>query len=172
MSQKSTTFPIALEPSSSEWHIRPVQLADVVALHETFWSDRSETRCLDKIRRVLQARSQRRGLGIVVRAPEDDTLLAYGQYLAWTRCAEISDLIVRETQRGQGIGTAMIQHLTHTALASGTRCIEIGAACSNPRALALYRRLGFEDKQTVTLDVGQGVEPIIYLGLEVPDPNL
>lgn len=170
MHTQSPTKPIALQAPTDNWYIRLVLPSDAPKLRKAFWSKRSETYARDKIRRVQQAMSQQRGLGIVVtRSAGADELLAYGQYLCWTRCAEISDLIVAEAYRSQGIGTVMIQYLTRFAVAAGTRCVEIGAARSNPRAVALYRRLGFVDKQTVALDVGQGVEPVIYLGLDVPE---
>ena len=54
-----------------------------------------------------------------------------------------------------------------TAVDRRVRCIEIGAAVANPRAVALYRRLGFRDERQLFLNLGNGNEPVIYLRLEL-----
>jgi ribosomal protein S18 acetylase RimI-like enzyme len=38
---------------------------------------------------------------------------------------------------------------------------------TNQRALALYRRLGFQDSYTLQLDLGEGVEPVLYLAIDL-----
>ena len=53
----------------------------------------------------------------------------------------------------------------------GIKEIEIGAAMSNPRAVALYRRLGFEDSHTMMLNLGKGKEKVLFLRLVLhPQP--
>lgn len=167
MSEVSSILPLAMRSPDDRWLIRPVVMADVTALRATLWAHRSETRSREIIRRVAHAQSRKQGVGVVVCAPDRPQLLAYGQYLNWANCAEISDLIVLENMRSQGIGTAMIQHLVRVAAENKVRCIEIGVATSNPRARALYNKLGFEEKYTRMLDVGNGVEPVIYLSLAI-----
>jgi ribosomal protein S18 acetylase RimI-like enzyme len=57
----------------------------------------------------------------------------------------IQDLHVAADQRGQGIGTALLQHCE--ALACQRRYADISIAVNptlNPRALALYERLGYQ----------------------------
>ena len=108
-----------------------------------------------------------RGLGLVV-VGEDDVPLAYGQYTLWPTCAEISDLVVAEPLRGQGVGTALIQTLVKRARGRGAEAFEIGVAMDNPRAAALYRRLGFEDSHTVMMDLERGKEKILFLRLDMP----
>jgi ribosomal protein S18 acetylase RimI-like enzyme len=49
--------------------------------------------------------------------------------------------------------------------------LEIGAALSNPRALGLYRRLGFVDGRILDLDLGNGPEPVMYLYKPVPSQD-
>jgi ribosomal protein S18 acetylase RimI-like enzyme len=53
--------------------------------------------------------------------------------------------------------------LLDIACQHGLREVEIGAADSNPRALALYRRLGFRDSRRVLLELGSGPELVLYL---------
>lgn len=165
----SNIVPIALQSPNQEIRIRPVRANDLSALRVNCWSGRSETRCRDLLRRVLDASNRKRGLGIVVENGTVDALLAYGQVIHWTKCAEISDLKVIASHRSQGFGTAMIQYLIKFLPEPKPNCVEIGVAQSNPRALALYRRLGFQDSYTVKLDVGQGKEDITYLRLVFAD---
>ena len=88
-------------------------------------------------------------------------------WLMWPSCAEISDMVVVETYRGRGLGTALIQALVRQALKLGADEAEIGAALNNPRAAALYRRLGFEDSHTVLLNLGKGKEHVLFLRLNL-----
>ena len=141
--------------------MRPVELRDVPALVADCWADHSEKHAQQHIRRIQYFAQRQRGLGIVV--TDGVQIIGYGQIIIWKHCGEISDLIVSATQRNQGIGTAMIQHLMQAGRAMGITCFEIGAAVSNPRALALYRRLGFVDAYQRSLDLGAGVETVIYL---------
>jgi ribosomal-protein-alanine N-acetyltransferase len=95
-------------------------------------------------------------------------VVGFGQLTLWTRVAEISNLSVTQAQRGRGIGTALLKHLI--ALGAAQRAvIEIGVAQRNVRALALYQRLGFRLDRTLLLDLGEGVEPVLYLTLSVSD---
>jgi len=160
--------PIALQPPNIDYIIRPVTLADVVPLHETLWQSRSLAYITDFIQRIIKFTSQQRGIGIVVVDPAQvpHPLLAYGQVTQWIKCAEISDLMVQPDYRGQGIGTAMIQYLTAYSIPRAN-CVELGVAESNPRALALYRRLGFCDSYQLQLDLGNGIEPVLYLQLDL-----
>jgi len=89
--------------------------------------------------------------------------IAYGQVTRWPHCAEISDLIVASGQREQGIGSSLIAALIDVAHGWKTPQVEIGVALSNPRALALYQRLGFKPDRTLDLDLGHGYEPVLYL---------
>ncbi|MDW8298128.1 MAG: GNAT family N-acetyltransferase [Anaerolineae bacterium] len=105
-----------------------------------------------------------RGAGVV--ACLDDQIVGFGQVTLWARTAEISDLSVTESQRGRGIGTALLKHLIRLGAAQ-RNVIEIGVAQRNVRAHALYQRLGFRHERTLLLDLGQGVEPVHYLTLSV-----
>jgi ribosomal protein S18 acetylase RimI-like enzyme len=56
----------------------------------------------------------------------------------------ISQLGVKEDFRGCGIGTAIIQHQIELARKVGLRKCTLDVATTNPRAQALYERLGFK----------------------------
>jgi GNAT superfamily N-acetyltransferase len=144
-----------------QFTIRPVALDDALELRQVVWPSRS----LDAVQELLQRSMTiaRRGRGIGVVAVNVTGILGYGQLTIWPRITEISDLIVREDVRGQGIGTAIINTLVDQVRTWRLSRVEIGAALSNPRALALYRRLGFQDDRVLTLDLGDGPEPVIYL---------
>jgi ribosomal protein S18 acetylase RimI-like enzyme len=158
---------LALQSPNPALKIRPVRLEDSLALRADCWVHRSQTGANERIKRILSIMEQRRGLGVVVE--EDKLILAYGQIVHWRETAEISDLIVSEQQRSKGIGTAMIQFLLRGIHSAPLEAVEIGAAISNPRALALYRRLGFVDSHKRILNVGSGSEEIIYLRLKLKD---
>ncbi len=154
------------------YHLRPATPVDAPALQESCWPDRSVDAVRELLKRAEGIARRRRGLGIVAETIGDSNgsgkrLLAYGQLTLWPRTSEISDLIVMEAMRGNGIGSTIIAYFIKQARDWSQSSVEIGAALSNPRALALYRRLGFKDDRTITLDIGSGLEPIIYLVMEL-----
>ena len=157
--------PLALQPPAAHIKIRPVRLSDTDALRESVWPERSPDHVYRFIARIRQTASQGHGIGVVV--VDDALIVGYGQFMLWPRCGEISDLIVAADQRGQGIGTAIIQFLSRAACDMHAECIDIGAAMSNPGAIALYRRLGLRDSFTQSLDLGTGEEPVLYLRLKL-----
>ncbi|WP_119072293.1 GNAT family N-acetyltransferase [Aggregatilinea lenta] len=141
--------------------VRPVQPADAEGLVRTCWRDRAPTVVMDMLRRTDKLATNQRGLGLV--AVCDDAPCGFGLLTLWPRAGEISDLVVAAGLRGRGIGTRLVETLSDAATGLGVRTLEIGAALSNPRALALYRRLGFVDARTIELDLGCGLEPVVYL---------
>lgn len=162
-------YPLALQQPNLLPLIRHVNLSDVSALHTQLWQNRDSNEISDFIQRVLKFEEQKRGIGIVVleESVSPATIIAYGQVTQWLKCAEISDLMVHAKYRGKGIGTAMIQYLTNYILPFKISCVELGVAISNQRALVLYRQLGFKDSYTLQLDLGQGTEPVLYLGIDL-----
>lgn len=169
MTVDSSTQVLALQTPDIPHIIRPVCRADSKALRRNCWSHRSMTRTQEQLKRITKTQSNHRGLGIVIEALHSPGIIAYGQIMMLTACYEISDLIVVEAYRSQGIGTAMIQYLIGAFRYSQMRRIEIGVAASNPRALALYQRLGFVEAYELELNLGNGREPVIYLSLTLPD---
>jgi ribosomal protein S18 acetylase RimI-like enzyme len=153
---------------SVNYTIRPVVSRDAVSLHDTCWSGRSLDAIRELLYRVDGLTRKGRGLGIV--AEIEGRAVAYAQLTHWPRVAEISDLIVAPDYRNQGIGTAMIHYLLEHVRHWRTATVEIGVAASNPRAYNLYKRLGFEEDRTITLDVGNGDETVTYLSMPVKHP--
>jgi ribosomal protein S18 acetylase RimI-like enzyme len=141
--------------------IRPVQLSDAGHLQQMCWPDRSLDSISELLARAERLVQARRGMGVV--GLYDNAACAYGMLTLWPRTAEISDLIVNACYRSQGIGSQIIAYLTEAARSFHIQVLEIGVALSNPRALALYRRLGFADHHTVNIDLGHGLEPVLYL---------
>ena len=169
MAEEINNPPLALQPPDAAIQIRTVSLKDVDALRVHCWSHRSVTRSRDLIRIIKDAEKFERGLGVVVlNAADKQTIVGYGQIMRWTQCAEISDLVVAETHRNQGIGTALIRYLIHNISLDGVDCIEIGVAQSNPRAAALYRRLGFAYYATLEIQVSsEHKEAVDYLRIQL-----
>jgi len=159
-------LPLALLKPDPHIPIRPVRLTDTDSLYADCWPSRSFSVVYNLVQRAVRSALDGRGLGIVVPG-EGGKILGYGQVLLWPSCAEISDMVVTEAYRGRGIGTAIIQTLVQKALKLGADEAEIGASLNNPRAAALYRRLGFEDSHTVLLNMGTGKEHVLYLRLNL-----
>src|SRR5258708_23833445 len=126
-----------------KFHLRPAAANDCVSLQKACWPDRSIEAVEELLQRAEGLARRRRGLGIV--AVADTYSLGYAQLTLWPRTGEISDLIVAQDWRNQGLGTAMIEYLIEKARAWPMPQVELGVALNNPRAVALYRRLGFRD---------------------------
>ena len=160
-------LPLAMQPPPTSILMRPVRATDTDRLRANCWPNRSFLTVYNLVTRSIRSAAEGRGIGLVV-VGEEDAPLAYGQYTIWPTCAEISDLVVMEPLRGQGVGTALIQSLVKRARERGASAFEIGVALDNPRAAALYRQLGFEDSHTVMMDLERGKEKILFLRLEAP----
>lgn len=162
-----TKYPLALQTPPTSIPMRPVRATDTDRLRANCWPNRTFLTIYNLVTRTIRNAADGRGLGLVV-VGEDDVPLAYGQYTVWPTCTEISDLVVAEPLRGHGVGTALIQTLVKQARAYGASAFEIGVTMDNPRAAALYRRLGFEDSHTVMMDLERGKEKILFLRLDMP----
>ncbi len=155
---------------SANYQLRPVLPRDAADLQSTCWPDRSLEAIKDLLQRVDGISRRNRGCGVV--AYNDRGILGYGQLTVWPRTTEISDLIVTPESRNNGIGSAIIHYLLDKVRTLPVSQVEIGVALSNPRALALYQRLGFKQDRVINLDLGQGVEPVMYLTMHLtPDPS-
>jgi len=151
------------------FRLRPALPSDAPALQEACWPDRSVEAVMELLKRAEGIARRRRGLGIVAETFDESgsRVLAYGQLTLWPQTSEISDLVVTADMWSKGIGSAIIHFFIEQAQNWSLPSVEIGAALSNPRALALYRRLGFKDDRTIALDIGNGLEPVIYLVMEL-----
>jgi ribosomal protein S18 acetylase RimI-like enzyme len=146
--------------------IRPVRQGDAPALQANCWPEKLEAAVTIFISDVLRRTSHDLAWGMVA-VREGGIAVGYGQIARWARVGEISDLIVAEAWRDQGIGTDIIQHLLDIARQKGLRQVEIGAQESNNGALKLYRRLGFVDQRQVTMQLPGGDQSVIMLALDL-----
>jgi len=74
------------------------------------------------------------------------TLVRYGVPSALR--ARIEDVIVDETARGQGVGEGLVREGMRLAAEAGVRALELSSRPEREAANRLYRRLGFELRQT------------------------
>jgi ribosomal protein S18 acetylase RimI-like enzyme len=148
-------------------HLRPVKINDAHLLHLACWPERAYNDIQGHLSRLIKRHEVGRAWGVVSQIGEQ--IVGYGQLTRWGRRTEISDLIVSEGWRGHGVGTALIETLLSIAHEHGIHEVEIGAVLSNARALDLYRRLGFEDAYQTILDMGRGLEPVLYLTMKLKD---
>lgn len=57
---------------------------------------------------------------------------------------QMDGLCVDASSRGMGVGTALLDAVMHEAAARGLEAVQLDVIDSNPRARALYERLGFQ----------------------------
>ncbi len=62
--------------------------------------------------------------------------------------AIIEDVVVDERHRGQGIAAALVQEALAQAQAAGARTVDLTSRPSREAANRLYRKLGFEKRET------------------------
>lgn len=161
---------IALQSPSPQVTVRPVRLSDTTDLQQHCWSERSPDSIYRFISRIRHTALSGRGLGVVV-IGEENAVIGYGQFVMWPRCGEISDLIIAPAYRRRGLGTVLIQYLVRAAREMHADCVDIGAVLSNPGAIALYRRLGFQDSYRQKMNFGDGNEEVLYLRIKFPRPD-
>ncbi len=70
----------------------------------------------------------------------------------------IADLGVAENSRGLGVGSALIEHHTQSVKNRGITELVLDVALINPRAEALYQRLGFAVVSEKEFKGGEGAE--------------
>jgi GNAT superfamily N-acetyltransferase len=68
------------------------------------------------------------------------------------RDALVDELYVRSSERGKGLGRAMIQHVLGEAVRLGVVAVHLEVERANPEAERLYRSLGFQsnDRRLMT----------------------
>jgi ribosomal protein S18 acetylase RimI-like enzyme len=62
--------------------------------------------------------------------------------------AWIEDVIVDDSQRGQGIGEALTRHALEVAKAAGATTVDLTSRPAREAANRLYQRVGFERRET------------------------
>lgn len=76
------------------------------------------------------------------------------------RCIEIASIAVGDEARGGGIGTRLITDLMNLARERGAERLSLEVSVLNPRAQALYRRLGFAPQRVIEGYYGPGEDGI------------
>lgn len=109
----------------------------------------SDNAFLAGVERLIETKDARYLLG----SPDDDSPPAgvaqlrfrYGVWWA-AEDALLEDLFVLESARGSGLGRALVDRLVQEARERGCRRIELDVNDNNAGALALYRSLGFDNR--------------------------
>ncbi|MFE7600121.1 GNAT family N-acetyltransferase [Streptomyces sp. NPDC057494] len=135
--------------------IGPCRAADVPLLGRFLPTPGAPARHAERFAR------QEAGAGTYLLARRDGVPVGNGQ-VRWDGCAapevraavgdcpEFNGLDVREDLRGRGIGTALILAAEDLARERGRTALGLGVADDNPRAAALYARLGYARVLTYT----------------------
>ncbi|MFE0649787.1 GNAT family N-acetyltransferase [Streptomyces sp. NPDC059534] len=129
--------------------IRPCRAEDIAPLDRHLPTPGAPTRHADRFAR------QETGHGTYLIAWRDGIPVGNGQ-VRWDGCAapevravlddcpEFNGLDVVAGLRGRGIGTALVRAAEELARARGGAVLGLGVGHDNPRAAALYARLGYE----------------------------
>ncbi|MCA9996474.1 MAG: GNAT family N-acetyltransferase [Anaerolineales bacterium] len=120
---------------------RLLQPDDLHALHQACFAERPLNAFRRSFAQLLRRHEAGRGFCLVAQTPTG--LIGSGQLTIYPNGAELANLIVVPAWRGQGVGTGIIVILTAVADHLQLPCLEIGVQHDNPRAQALYERLGF-----------------------------
>ena len=126
-----------------------------------WWDDRTPQSIQELIARANNLKERHRGAGYI--AIRDGVACGFVLLTYWVQVAEISDLLVIPSYRGQGIGSWILNTLCETARNTGYTKVEIGVLASNTRARQLYERMGFVPVRTIQQRYTHGYEDIIYL---------
>jgi ribosomal protein S18 acetylase RimI-like enzyme len=141
-------------PSPHVWVAEPAEAETVARLLVAFrnhlevdWP--SDNAFLAGVERLIETKDAKYLLG----APDEDSPPAavaqvrfrYGIWWA-TEDALLEDLYVAAEARGSGLGRAMVDGVIDMARERGCRRIELDVNDNNDKALALYRSLGFTNR--------------------------
>jgi ribosomal protein S18 acetylase RimI-like enzyme len=120
--------------------------------------------CAADLERIFSRLSRQHGAEWLARQERDEVYVAVAEIdaipvgrvaLDFTRRADVGAAVlwaahVEPGWQSRGIGTTLFLHVEAVARERGFAAIELAVAKDNPRALALYKRLGYEV-------VGEGV---------------
>ncbi len=83
---------------------------------------------------------------IALGAFEGETMLGFveGFHEKWNNRCRISNIHILEGNRGRGTGSALMQAILAAARESGARMAVLETQTCNERAIAFYRKMGFE----------------------------
>lgn len=86
------------------------------------------------------------GIDLYYAVLEGDRILAYGMLRGWDEGYDIPSLgiAVHPSERGRGLGEFLMRFLAKAARRRGATSVRLTVDESNLRAIALYRRLGYD----------------------------
>ena len=97
--------------------------------------------------------------GVILIAEEDDHVVGFACVLSHVRSsnviekhrdhAYVTDLYVRASERGRGIGDQLMRAVEAHAVKNGTSRIRVGVLAANDVAHGLYGKLGYRDYEIV-----------------------
>ncbi len=138
--------------------IRPLADAEIAQLERAPWSSGL------KEKHRLRHTRQREGEVVYLIFWQGDTPIGH-LLLKWsgpndpqiaaniTSCAEIEDFVVMPTLRSQGVGSYALDHAAVLTRERGLQRLGLAVGLDNPRARALYERVGFTDADCGTITV-------------------
>jgi GNAT superfamily N-acetyltransferase len=103
--------------------------------------------------------SDGRLVGGRLRSESGEVIAAFNGH-TWGGCCVVAHLWVHKSQRGRGLGRALVQAAEAEAVRRG--CEQVVLATHSFQAPAIYERLGYE-KQAVIRDQPKGYSSVIYL---------
>ena len=144
----SVHIPQPSHPLVPDFALRVATPADCQPLHSACFPERPIDEFTIEYKHTLDWQEKGRcvmliGVGDVSASSTTAGILASGQLHFLGDVGEIANVAVTPSARGCGIGTAIIQALIDIAKQTGKTKVEIGVSAGNPRANALYQRLGF-----------------------------
>lgn len=96
------------------------------------------------------------GIKVLLRANHSGSLIAKPKKSQ----LYIGDLGVAENSRGLGVGSSLIEHHAKSSKSLGIAELVLDVALINPRAEALYKRLGFEVVSEKHFKGGEGADKV------------
>jgi len=85
------------------------------------------------------------GIGVIIRGLRIEQIIKPPSNTLYV----VAHLGVKPELRGQGIGTQLVTHLLSEQFITGIKMAALDVAVTNPRAQALYERMGFTTTETI-----------------------
>lgn len=150
---------------------RQLDQNDFLDILDCCYSGFSQPRLFADLNRSLQR--QARGNSVHLLAFWNDHLVGTAQLIRQGGKSEIAEVVVAHNFRRRGVGTIMVNHLQELAGKKNWLPVEIVVRANNPRARALYERLGFCFKRSISIPTNEPADLLQWPGpLPIPhDPN-
>ena len=110
----------------------------------------------DEVREIVESPAAR----LLVARDDDDAIIGALTLVLFRiptgMRAWIEDVVVDESARGRGVGEALTREALRLAADAGARSVDLTSRPSRTAANRLYRRLGFEERETTVYRFGGG----------------